>query len=414
MKILLIGSGGREHAIAKKLVESTRLKKLYILPGNGGTELLGENIQPDSHTPESIIEKSIELSADLIICGPEQPLVDGIADEAKKQNIPLFGPVQKAAMLEGSKIFAKEFMKKYNIPTAGFKVFTDFQQAKSFVQNTGNYPLVIKADGLAQGKGVLICQNEQQTLLGLEDLMLKDLMGGAGKKLIIEEYMQGIEMSFIGFMDTNYFSAMISARDYKRAFDGDKGKNTGGMGCYAPHELYNEELKKQVKLKIIDPLIQGLKKENILYQGIMYIGLMLTKEGPKVVEFNCRMGDPETQVVLPLLQTDIISIMESTMDNNLQKQEITWSRQHGACVVMASQGYPGPYEKNKKITFNTDPASFIHAGTKISNGQYYTNGGRVLNAVALGSTKQEALDNAYQLIQDVRFEGAFYRKDIGR
>ena len=414
MKILLIGSGGREHAIAKKLAESPRLKQLFILPGNGGTDSLGENIHIDELTPESVLKKSIELSTDLIVCGPEQPLVDGIADQAKKHNIPLFGPVQKAAMLEGSKIFAKNFMKKYKIPTADFEIFTDFQAAKSYIKKMNNYPLVLKADGLAQGKGVLICQDEQQSIQGLEELMLKQILGGAGKKLVIEKYMQGTEMSFIGFMDSDYFSPMISARDYKRAYDGNIGKNTGGMGCYAPHELYNNELKSIVQKRIVEPLIQGLKKENILYQGIMYIGLMLTEQGPKVVEFNCRMGDPETQVVLPLLQTDLIEIMESIMENNLQKQEIVWSRQHGACVVMASQGYPGAYEKNKKISFQIDPASFIHAGTRITDSQYYTNGGRVLNAVALGKTKQEALNNTYQLIQKVNFEGAFFRKDIGQ
>ena len=413
MNVLLIGSGGREHAIAKKIKESLRLDNLYCLPGNPGITEIAEilNIGIDDH--KSIIQFAIENKIDLIICGPEKPLVDGLADIALKNNIYFFGPKLNYARLEGSKLFAKQFMEKYNIPTASFISFDNYEEAKNHLDKRLTFPVVIKANGLAAGKGVKIANNKKDALDIIKEYMVLKVLGEAGNIVIFEELLIGEEMSFLYITDSKTFLPLIPAKDYKKALDGDKGENTGGMGSYAPHTSVTSQLKQQIDNEIINKIKDGFKKENFDYRGVLYVGLMLTKEGPKVLEFNCRFGDPETQVILPLIDNDLLEIFYATAKGKLESHNIKWKNDYAACVVIASGGYPQKYKKGLKIKFNTNPFEFIHAGTVYSGKNILTNGGRVLNAVALGVSKSVALNNAYNLVKQVHFEKAFYRKDIG-
>ncbi|MCG8569151.1 MAG: phosphoribosylamine--glycine ligase [Spirochaetes bacterium] len=414
MNILIVGGGGREHAITKKVAESNKDKKLFAIPGNPGIGKLAEIISTDLSVA-NIIDKALEYKVDLIICGPEQPLVDGLTDLANEKGILVFGPNKKAAQFEGSKIFAKQFMKKYQIPTADFKAVYDYKSAEEYIFSKKIYPLVIKADGLAAGKGVKIVQNQQEALFAVKELMVDKILGSAGDKIIFEEYMVGEEMSSLFITDGKAFLPLIEAKDYKRAYDNDEGGNTGGMGSYAPHTSLNDELRSIVNQNIIQPIKKGLKKENIEYRGVLYIGLMLTDEGPKVVEFNCRFGDPETQVILPLMENDFIDIALATVKDIIHSKKIKWKNEYAATVVIASGGYPGTYEKDIPIEFQgIDPYEYIHAGTKQQGELLLTNGGRVLNAVATGASKEAALNQAYQLAKKVQFNGAFYRNDIGK
>jgi len=414
MNVLLVGSGGREHTIAKKIKESPKLKNFYAVPGNPGIAQLAEIISDKINLTE-IINFCKNNKVDLIVCGPEQPLVDGLADMAKEANIAVFGPGKSGAILEGSKIYAKKFMSKYDIPTAEYKIFTEYEKAKEYIEKSLIYPMVIKADGLAAGKGVKIAYDRETALDIIHKYFIDKILGDAGTSIVIEEFMTGEEMSFLYITDGKYFLPLLPAKDYKRAFDNDKGENTGGMGAYCPHSRINDELFNLIEREIIDKVKIGFKKENIDYRGVLYVGLMLTDEGPKVVEFNCRFGDPETQVILLLIEGDLLEIMYKTATKRLENVSLKWKNQYIACVVIAKEGYPGEYKKGDIIKFKGNPYDFIHAGTKIDdNGNIVVNGGRVLNAVSMGASKISAIENAYALCNKVEFNGAFYRKDIGK
>ncbi|HOV15050.1 MAG TPA: phosphoribosylamine--glycine ligase [Spirochaetota bacterium] len=412
MNVLLIGSGGREHAIAKKIKESKKLKNFYCIPGNPGIANLAV-IPSVSNDINSIVNFAKENKIDLIVCGPEIPLVEGLSDLARENNILVFGPSKSGARLEGSKIFSKEIMAKYDIPTSPYKSFYDYDSAYKYIEKRMTYPIVIKADGLAAGKGVKIVHNKEDAFSVIKSYMVDKIFGESSSSIIIEDFMVGEEMSALYITDGKHFLPLLPAKDYKKAYDGDKGENTGGMGSYAPHNAISKELDKEIENKIIKKIKLAFEKEKIDYRGVLYVGLMLTDEGAKVVEFNCRFGDPETQVIVPLIDNDILEIMYHTAKGNIESQKIKWKSDHAACIVIASGGYPDDYKKGLPIEFKTSAYDFIHCGTKLENGVFLTNGGRVLNAVAMGSSKKTAIENAYKLASKVNFEGVFYRKDIG-
>jgi len=416
MKILVIGNGGREHTIIYKLKQSPKVETIFASPGNGG--ILGIAQKAEIKNPndfEEIKNWVKNNNIDITIVGPEAPLVDGIVDSFEKDGLKIFGPNKKAAQIEGSKSFSKYIMQKYNIPTADYKEFTSYKEAESYIKES-TFPIVIKADGLAAGKGVLICQTETEAMDALKITMLDKKFGDSGNKIIIEDFMQGEEASILAFTDGETILPLIPAQDHKNIFEGDKGPNTGGMGAYAPAPVATQAIQKEAYEQILVPIIQGLKQEGIIYKGVIYAGLMITKEGPKVVEFNCRFGDPEVQVVLPALENDFVDIIEAILNNNLKSQTLKWSNKSFACVVLASGGYPGTYEKNKLITgLDKIPDDIIifHAGTSKNKEQYFTNGGRVLDIVSSGENLQEALDKIYAAIPKIHFDGVYYRKDIG-
>ncbi|MBN2547411.1 MAG: phosphoribosylamine--glycine ligase [Spirochaetes bacterium] len=414
MNVLLLGSGGREHSIAKKISESKKLKKFYAIPGNPGINNLAENIDISLSDITGIINFAKESKIDLIICGPENPLVAGLTDEALKNNILVFGPKKEGAILEGSKIYAKKFMVKYNIPTADFRCFNSYNEAKKYFEKKVIFPVVIKADGLASGKGVVIVNNKADALETINKYMNKKIFQDAGERIVVEDCLIGEEMSFFYITDGKTFLPLIPAKDYKRALDNDMGENTGGMGSYAPHLSITEKLKKQIHEEIVINIKNGFRIENIDYRGILYIGLMLTDDGPKVIEFNCRFGDPETQVILPLIENDLLELMYSAALGKLESQHIKWKNDYAACVVIASGGYPAEFKNGLKIKFDIDPYEYIHAGTAFNKKQIVTNGGRVLNCVAIGPSKKTALENAYTLAKKVHFDNLYYRTDIGK
>lgn len=415
MKILVIGNGGREHTIIYKLKQSPRVETIFASPGNAG--ILDIAQKADIKNPNDFEEiknwvKNNDI--DITIVGPEAPLVDGIVDSFEKEGLKIFGPNKKAAQIEGSKSFSKYIMQKYSIPTADYKEFTSYNAAEDYIKNS-SFPLVIKADGLAAGKGVLICQTETEAIDALKITMQDKKFGDAGNKIIIEEFMEGEEASILAFTDSETILPLIPAQDHKNIFEGDKGPNTGGMGAYAPAPVATQAIQKEAYEKILVPMIQGLKQEGIIYKGVIYAGLMITKDGPKVVEFNCRFGDPEVQVVLPALENDFIDIIDAILNNDLKSQTLKWSNKSFACVVLASGGYPGTYEKNKLITgLDEIPDDIIifHAGTSKNKEQYFTNGGRVLDIVSSGKNLQEALDKIYSAVPKIHFDGVYYRKDI--
>ena len=414
MNVLLIGSGGREHAIAKKVSESRRLDKFYCIPGNPGISQLAEVVDINIDDLNLIVEFAKDNSIDLIICGPEKPLTQGLADLASEKNIYVFGPKKIGAKLEGSKIYSKQFMSKYDIPSSPCKSFTNYEDAKAYLENRLTFPIVIKADGLAAGKGVKIVETKDQAIETVNQYMIHKILGKSGESIIIEDYMIGEEMSLLYITDGKTFLPLLPAKDYKKVYDRDRGDNTGGMGSYAPHNMITDELKEQIEKQILQKIKQGFKKEDIDYKGVLYVGAMLTEEGPKVIEFNCRFGDPETQVILPLIENDLLEIMYAAAKGKLESHSIKWKKDYAACVVIASGGYPKEYKKGIKIDFDIDPYDFIHAGTKYNGKNIITNGGRVLNAVSIGNSKSIAIQGAYKLAQKVNFESAFYRKDIGK
>jgi phosphoribosylamine---glycine ligase len=413
MNVLLIGSGGREHAIAKKIKESKRLTKLYAMPGNPGiaglAEIIGDNT--DIH---NIVKTAKDKNIDFIICGPEQPLVDGLTDLARENGILVFGPSKNGARLEGSKNYSKELMKKYEIPTADYRSFNDYESAEKYLNKHVTFPIVIKADGLAAGKGVKIANSKDEAIETLKSYMVDKIFGTSGNSVVFEEYMVGEEMSSIFITDAKTFLPLLAAKDYKRAYDNDQGENTGGMGSYAPHNALSKDLQEKIDTQIIKKIKLAFDKEKIDYKGVLYVGLMLTDKGPKVVEFNCRFGDPETQVTIPLIENDLLEIMLATAKGKLEGHSFKWKNDYACCVVIASGGYPASYKKGIKINFSSKPFDFFHAGTKYQGNDIVTNGGRVLNAVAFGSSKSGAIENAYKLASRVEFEGHFYRKDIGK
>jgi phosphoribosylamine--glycine ligase len=416
MNILVIGSGGREHALVWKLSQSPRVGKIFCSPGNAGMGSLAELIDIGAEDIENLFLFAKEKSIDLTIVGPEVPLVNGIVDRFEEGGLKIFGPNRKCAQLEGSKAFAKDFMKRHDIPTGRYMEFLKFEEALKSVGTFG-YPAVIKADGLAAGKGVIIAQNHNEAKTALESIMNAKEFGDAGNKVVIEEFLEGKEASILCFVDGNTIIPMVSAQDYKKVYDEDRGPNTGGMGTYSPSHIYNEELEAEVRKSILNPILEGLKADGLDFKGILFIGLMITESGPKVLEFNVRFGDPETQVVLTRLETDLLDIIDSIIEGKLNEQEIIWSNQGTVCVVLASGGYPGKYLKGKVIKGldRIDKGCVVfHAGTKLESGTIVTNGGRVLGVTAWGGSVEEARRIAYQNVEEIYFEGMQYRKDIGK
>jgi len=416
--VLLIGGGGREHAIAWKLSQSDRLGTLYIAPGNPGTASLGSNISLDLNNFQEILDFVQDKGIELVVVGPEGPLVNGLSDFLQKHNIPVFGPKKNAAMLEGSKEFAKDFMVKYNIPTADYSVFksSDYDDAFKFVKLKDSYPIVLKADGLAGGKGVFICDSEEEVKKRLLQIKKDESLSKAATKLVVEEFMEGEEASVFVISDGHTAHVLHNAQDHKRIGEGDTGLNTGGMGAYSPAPLITDDLLDTIKNQIIEPTITGMQLEESSYSGILYIGLMITEDGPKVVEYNCRFGDPECQVILPSLQNDLLDLMLSVTEQRLDEKSIQVDDQYRCCVVLASEGYPVQYEKGKVITGIDqidENAVVFHAGTIEKNGEIVTNGGRVLNVVGNGNTLKGAIDHTYKNADYIQFSNKYFRKDIG-
>jgi len=415
--VLLIGSGGREHALARALSESPKLEKLFIAPGNPGTAQAGENVILDISDQDAVWSFIQNNEIDLTVVGPEQPLVDGMANFLEAKGHKVFGPKLQAAMLEGSKEFAKEFMERQNIPTAAYRVFDqeNFDEAAAYIKEQGKYPVVLKADGLAGGKGVFIPETEAEALEVLEELKNSDSLKKAASRLVIEEFMVGEEASVFAISDGTSWKVIGNAQDHKRIGEGDTGLNTGGMGAYSPAPVVTEEILKRVENEIIEPTISGMKEEGNPYSGILYCGLMITEEGPKVVEYNCRFGDPECQVILPRMQSDLLDTIIATTQGKLGETDIEFDDEVRCCVVLASGGYPESYEKGKEI-FGLDEvenAIVFHAGTKEEDGKLYTSGGRVLNIVGSGADLESAIKSTYAEVGKITFDKAYYRSDIG-
>ena len=419
MKILVVGSGGREHAIVRKLKESSQVEAVYCAPGNGGISRDAECFPVNAMDKEGMLSLAKEKAVDLVFVAPDDPLAAGMVDFLEAAGIPCFGPNAAAAEIEASKVFSKNLMKKYGIPTAGYEVFSDPTQALEYIKAQGKYPAVIKADGLALGKGVVIAQNEEEAKAALHSIMEDKIFGDSGTQVVVEEFLTGPEVSVLAFTDGKTLCPMVSSMDHKRAYDGDKGPNTGGMGTISPNPFYSDEVAKECMEKIFQPTVAAMNAEGRPFKGCLYFGLMLTPDGPKVIEYNSRFGDPETQVVLPRLKTDFAEIVKAVAEERLSQLSIQWSEQASACVVMASGGYPGSYPKGIEMhgldeNGQVDGVTVYHAGTKYENGKFLTNGGRVLGVTALGDTLDQALDTAYVAVEKISFEGAMYRKDIGR
>ena len=412
MNILVIGSGGREHALYWKLSESPQTEQIYAIPGNPGMGASAA-IALDDHA--AILRFAKEHEIGLVVVGPEVPLMNGLVDELEAAGIRAFGPRANAAEIEGSKSFAKDLMKKYGIPTARYEVFTAAELARAYIRQEGA-PIVVKADGLAAGKGVIVAMTEQEALDAVDAIMEDHSFGDAGARVVIEEFMEGEEASLLAFTDGTMIRPMISAQDHKRAYDGDRGPNTGGMGTYAPAPVMTPEMTERAVEEILKPTIAAMAKEGRVYRGCLYLGLMVTSDGPKVVEFNARFGDPETQVVLPLLDSDLVAIMCACADGTLADVPIRWKDGAAVCVVLASGGYPGHYEKGQEIHGLADAeamgALVFHAGTAMKDGKLVTNGGRVLGVVGRGTDISSAVDAAYAAAAKISFKDAYYRKDI--
>lgn len=419
MDILMVGGGGREHALIRKLKESKRCGAIHCAPGNGGISRDAVCHNVSGTDVDGIVKLAKELKVDLVFVAPDDPLMAGLVDALEKEGIRAFGPRQNAALLEGSKVFSKNLMKKYGIPTAGYEVFDDPKEALRYIKEQNTYPTVIKADGLALGKGVILAENEEQAKDALHSIMEDKVFGASGSRVVIEEFLTGPEVSVLSFTDGKTLCPMVSSKDHKRALDGDKGLNTGGMGTVSPNPFYSDEMAKRCMEEIFLPTVKAMNQEGRPFKGCLYFGLMLTEKGPKVIEYNARFGDPETQVVLPRLKTDLLDIIDAVIDERLDELNIQWSQEACACVVMASGGYPGSYPKGIEITGldengQVDGAIVYHAGTAYQDGKFFTNGGRVLGVTALGETLDEALNKAYDAVKTIRFDGAHYRTDIGR
>jgi phosphoribosylamine--glycine ligase len=416
VKVLVIGSGAREHCLVDKLSQSPKVSKIYCAPGNGGTAQLAENIEIKADDLGRLLDFALKNNIELTVVGPEIPLAMGIVDLFNDQGLKIFGPTKELAKLESSKVFAKEIMKKYGIPTADFKVFSQPDLAKEYIEKKGA-PVVVKADGLAAGKGVMVCKNEAEAKQAVDTIMGEKKFGEAGEKIIIEDCLQGQELSLLAFSDGETILPLVSSQDHKRIFDNDQGPNTGGMGAYAPVSLLDRQSFDKIISEIFQPLIEGLRRENKIYKGILYAGLMIFNNKPNLLEFNVRFGDPEAQVVLPKLKGDLADIMLKAIDSDLKQAKVEWDQRSFVCVVLASGGYPGKYQKGKEISGldNAEKEKDVlvyHAGTKKENGKILTNGGRVLSVVGSGLTLREAKEKAYQAVDKINFKGVQYRKDI--
>ena len=417
MKVLIIGSGGREHALAWKCAQDDIVKHVFVCPGNAGTYLEDKvsNVELNLNEFSSIEKFCLEEKVELVIIGPEQPLVDGLTDFLQSKNIKTFGPSKNAAQLEGSKTFSKDFFVKYNIPTAKYKSFDNFESSLEYL-NEISFPTVVKADGLAAGKGVIICQNSEEAIKALDSIFNDKAFGTAGNRVVIEEFLEGEEASFIAVVSKDKVIPLATSQDHKAVGDGDVGLNTGGMGAYSPAPIVTEEIHQKILNEVMYPTMNGLINEGSPYLGFLYAGLMIKDNEIKVLEFNCRFGDPETQPILLRLNSSLVELCKAAIDDELDTYSIQWTEKHSCGVVIASEGYPEDYESNKKVSIkenNIKDSKLFHAGTKYENETVLTNGGRVFCATALGSDLKDAQKNAYNLVNNVEFDGAFFRKDIG-
>lgn len=418
MKVLVVGGGGREHALVRKIKESKKVDEIFCTPGNGGISYDAKCFDVSATDIEGVVNLAKEIKADLVVVAPDDPLVAGMVDALNEAGFKTFGPRANAAIIEGSKVFSKELMQKYNIPTAEYKVFDNAEEAIEYIKERNEFPTVIKADGLALGKGVIIPENLDDAIAGVKEIMEDKIFGASGNNIVVEEFLTGPEVSVLAFTDGKCVKPMVSSMDHKRALDGDKGLNTGGMGTVSPNPYYTQEVAKECMDKIFIPTINAMNNEGRTFKGCLYFGLMITPKGPKVIEYNCRFGDPETQVVLPRLKTDIVDIFEAIDNETLSDLDVEWSDDACACVIMASGGYPKSYPKGIEITGlsngQLDGVTVYHAGTKLQDNKLVTSGGRVLGVTALGDTLENALKKSYDAVEKIHFEGAHYRRDIGK
>ncbi len=418
MRVLVVGSGGREHALIKKIKESSRVDYIACCPGNGGISYDAECFNVGATDIDGVVALAKQISADLVVVAPDDPLVMGMVDALEEAGFATFGPKANAAIIEGSKVFSKELMQKYNIPTAEYKVFDNADEVMAYIKEKNEFPTVIKADGLALGKGVIIPESLEEAEAGVKEIMEDKIFGDSGNNVVVEEFLTGPEVSVLAFTDGKCVKPMVSSMDHKRALDGDKGLNTGGMGTVSPNPYYTDEVAKECMEKIFIPTIEAMNAEGRTFKGCLYFGLMITPKGPKVIEYNCRFGDPETQVVLPRLKTDIVDIFEAINNETLSDLDIEWDERACTCVIMASGGYPKSYPKGIEIKGLTDGqldgVTVYHAGTKLDGDKLVTSGGRVLGVTALGDTLEAALEKSYAGVKSISFDGAHFRNDIGK
>ena len=414
MKLLVVGGGGREHAIIKKLKENPDVTEIFALPGNGGIAADAKCVSIGAKDIEGIVKFAAEQQVDYAVVAPDDPLVLGAVDALSAVGIPCFGPNKAAAIIEGSKVFSKNLMKKYGIPTAAYETFTDAEAACSYLDSM-EAPIVVKADGLALGKGVIIAQTIAEAKEAVRSMMLEGMFGESGSQVVIEEFLTGPEVSVLAFTDGEHLVPMVSSMDHKRTFDNDEGLNTGGMGTVAPNPYYTKAIADECMDTIFMPTIRAMKAEGRPFKGCLYFGLMLTPKGPKVIEYNCRFGDPETQVVLPLLESDLLTVMRATTDGTLDKVDVKFSEKSACCVIMASKGYPQSYEKGFEMVIEAEaaPCAYV-AGAKLESGRLLTNGGRVIGLTAVADSLGEAIEKSYKLVEKVHFDNAFFRHDIGQ
>ena len=419
MKVLVVGGGGREHALVWALKKSKEVKEIFCAPGNGGISRIAKTIpEVKGEDIQRIKEIVVKEKIDLVVVGPENPLALGIADELEKEKIPVFGPSKSASQLESSKVFSKRFMEKYDIPTAEFRVFHDPVSAIKFVEEKG-VPIVIKADGLAQGKGVYVAHSMEEAGEAISDIMVKKKFGTSGNKVVIEEYLEGEELSYIAIISDGKIIPLLASQDHKRVYDDDMGPNTGGMGAYAPVPFVTKKIEKKIINRIFKRALKGMEKEGIRYRGVLYAGLMIVKDEPYVLEFNVRFGDPETQPIVTLMKSDLFPVLFNAATGNLKEEKIEWKEGASLCVIMASSGYPGEYKKGYEIkgleeVKEGDDLVIFHAGTEFKNGKFYTSGGRVLGVTGVGKDLKEAFEKTYSAVKKITWEGVHYRKDIGR
>lgn len=417
MKVLVVGSGGREHALVWKIYQSERVEKLYVAPGNDGMLHLAEKVDIASDNIKALADFVEQNSIDITVVGPEKPLVDGIVDEFESRGLKIFGPNRKAARVEGSKVYAKEILKKYNIPTAEYEVFTEPDQALEYIKEA-KFPVVIKAEGLAAGKGVVIATSKKQAEDAVAKIMEERIFGDAGNRIVIEDFLEGEEVSILALTDGKHILPLAPAQDHKAIFDGDEGPNTGGMGAYSPTPFLNKKLEEEICKKILEPAIKAFQAEGINYKGILYTGLIITDMGPKVLDFNARLGDPETQVILPRLKNDLMDLIEMVVENRLEPVELEWDERTAICVVLVSGGYPIDYKTGYRIEGLKELAKYdnvlmFHAGTRKAGEDFYTAGGRVLGITVLGDGLLDAINQVYEFVEEVNFEDMHYRTDIG-
>jgi phosphoribosylamine--glycine ligase len=417
MNVLVIGSGGREHALCRALARSPRLRKLFVLPGNAGTAALGTNVPGDPTDINLALSVARRAAIDLTLVGPEDPLAAGMVDAFEQAGLRIFGPTAAAAQLEADKSFAKQLMRQHAVPTAEARIFDDYRQARGYIA-TRDEAVVVKAAGLAKGKGVIVCADPADAIIAAERMLVDRIFGDAGAKIVVEEKLEGREASVLAIVDRHTLFLLEPAQDHKRLRDRDEGPNTGGMGAFCPTAAINDAVLRQIETQILVPILDALVREGISYRGVLYAGLMLTVAGPKVLEFNCRFGDPETQAILMRLQSDLLDLLDATLAGRLDEAEVRWDARHALCVVMASAGYPDAYPKGLPITGlpddrGRDDLAVFHAGTQREGDQVVTAGGRVLGVTALGETLADARQKAYEVVEQIRFEGACYRRDLG-